>query len=796
MTAEKLHGAAVGLPRFAIDAALGLAPEQVQPFDLSSHQRAREALEFGLALQESGYNIFVLGQERAGRMTATLRFLANHVDKKPPSPDWVYLNNFPRPNKPKPYQLPAGSGRALRDGLRDTLPAITSALREAFANQSYTDAVERENARNSTQASEVFQQLRARAQTFGLDAQRTEQGFTLVVIGPTGEPLHPSHLGELTPEARGRIERAAEELSPAMVQLNRTIQEGNREFAERLGELNRRIADETIAPLMDSLERDYSHHAGLRRWLIGMRADIIDNLMLFRTPPEGEEKSERELDRNDPAIRYGVNLITDNSENPHPSVVLEPNPTYENLFGTIQYRSVQGTLETDFTMIRPGALHRANGGVLVLRAEAVAVKPMVWDYLKAAIRDREIRIEELHRFGAVPTVGVPSPKPIPLEVKIVLVGAPEWYYHYSGDRDFRALFKIKAEIDVHMDATPENVATYAKLIRHSSHLTGGIECAPAAIERLLGYTSRMAADREKLASRYEMVEDVLIEAKALIARKGQSRIEADDVRAVFADRRRRNARTEDAILEQIRRGQIMIATSGTATGQVNALSVRDTGDHAFGAPSRITARVFVGQHGVINIERVTELGGQLQHKGVMILQGFLNGLFARAFPLSFSCSVTFEQNYGLVEGDSASQAELYGVLSALAEVPLRQDVAVTGSVNQMGEAQAVGGVNEKVEGYYRACNERGLTGTQGVIVPQVNARNLTLREEVSEAIAAGRFHLWTVTNVAEGIELLSGMPAGEADAEGAFPAASVFGRVQARLKAFDKILAERRMTAG
>jgi len=481
----------------------------------------------------------------------------------------------------------------------------------------------------------------------------------------------------------------------------------------------------------------------------------------------------------------------DHSEERHAPVVLEPTPTYENLFGSFEYRLDGGMAVTDHRHIRAGALHRANDGILVLRAEAIAEQPMVWSFLKASLRDRCIRIEP-PRTGGPPLVGAPSPHSIPLAVKIVIVGAPRWYYtFFSVDPDFATYFKIKADIDPDLPAEPQNLARYQSLMRHMArrHLAGG--ATDAAVARLLAQAARQAGHRRKLSSRLESLEDLVIEAAAQARADHAAKIDAPHVLKALAERRQRRARVEDRAQESIREGLMLIDTDGMRVGQVNGLTVRDLGDHAFGIPVRVSARVQAGRHGIINVERATELGGPIQQKGVYIIGGYLSGCFARRLPLSFSASVTFEQSYGGVEGDSASMGELVAVISALADVPLRQEIAITGSVNQTGESQPIGGANEKLEGFYRTCAERGLTGKQGAVIPAANAAHVILREEVAAAVAAGRFHIWIMHDVHDALELLTGLDPGRAGADGRYPAGSVMARVEATLDHFDHLLKER-----
>ncbi len=781
MAVRSIPGEDLGLPRFAVPAPV--EGKTVYPFDFSSHRRAGQALKFALSISDPGFNVFVLGENRSGRMTATLNYLVSKAATRPAADDWVYLFNFRRPHKPKPYRLARGVGRHLRDRLAALIPSLRQQLHAAFEDPRYTARLRGAGAKLRERLELAYAELEEHARQQGLKIQRTEQGVGIIAVDAEGNPRP---WEGLSAEEQQKLTNAAHDIGERMRAIGAEAQKAEQQAGGVVMDIRRDIADGIIDGPMAQLESEFGHHAGLRRWLIEMREDILEHLdrFLAEVPAGGRDVA---------AERYAVNLIVDNTDNPHMPVVLEPNPTFQRLFGAIEYRAVSGALETDFRMIRGGALHRANGGILVLRAEAVAREPGVWEALKGAIRDGEVRIEEPQRTNVPALVESLAPKPIPLTVKVVLIGAPRWYYaYYSVDPNFLDYFKIKADIDPDMDATPENLAVYAQLLREASvkHAKGAT-LEDDAVAYLLGQAARWADARDKLTSKFEMLEDVLAEAGALRPAGNGGTIGADLIRQALAERRRRNARVEDRSQETIRKRIINIATDGAALGQVNALTVLDMGDHSFGLPSRVSASVYVGRLGVINIERMTEMGGPIQQKGVLIIEGFLNGRFAQRFPLSFAASITFEQNYGGVEGDSASMAELCAIVSALSGLKLRQDIAITGSMDQLGNAQVIGGANFKIEGFFRACKERGLTGRQGVIVPQANERNLTLRDEVVEAVRAGQFHIWSVATVDEAVALFTGVPVGELDDKGDYPPDSVYGRCMARLTAFDRILTER-----
>ncbi len=775
MAARALPAAEIGLPHFAFTAAV---PAEV--FDLDSHRRAREALDFGLSVSGIGFNIFVVGEDRAERMTATLAYLDVALAKRPVQSDWIYLNNFRHPTHPTPHRLPAGMGRRFQERVGGLVQQLRQAIVAAFGSDAYQARLLALREAAQARVAAETAQLRAVALSHGLDlAQGQEGGMRLV---PRDGAAHPPTLDEA----------ADHEITAAFTRMQRHAVDARAQFGAGVEELNRGAADEVASPMVAALEQEFSGLGDLARWLTELREDILDEPGRFRA---AAEESDRETPAMEPPERrYAVNLLVDHGDETHPAIVLESNPSYENLFGRIEYRQAQGSIETDFTLIRAGALHRANGGILVLRAEALAAYPASWSFLKAALRDGLIRIEEPQRASGPPIAGAPRPAPIPLDLKVVIVGAPRWYtLFFSGDPDFGFHFKIKADIDTDMDASAHNLAVYAGLIDAMARARSLEGVSEDAVRRLLGVAARWAERRDKLTARVELVEDLVTEAAVRAVAAKIRILDEDCVRATYEARRRRNGRIEDRILRSIVENEMMIDTTGAAIGQINALTVLDTGDWRFGTPSRVSARASVGRAGVVNIERDVALGGPIQQKGAMVLQGFLAGCFAQVRPLSFTCSITFEQNYGGVEGDSASLAELIAVLSDLARVPIRQDLAITGSVNQAGHAQAIGGAQDKIEGFFRVCSAKpgGLTGTQGVIVPEANRAHLALHDEVADAVAAGRFHIYAIDWVQDAAALLTGLAAGTADASSGYPTDTLFGRVAQRLAAFDRILAAR-----
>jgi predicted ATP-dependent protease len=777
---KELEARDVGIPEFdAVPAPGSMA------FDLSSHSRAGAALALGLDTPGTDYNIYVIGPDRSGRMTATRDFVESWVAGRAPSDDWVYVLDFARPSTPKPMQLPPGMGRRLKASLEGIIPTLGRELAAALRSEDHQRQLGELKAHGEASVQARLRELEAEAQRDGLSILNTPQGAVVAALRDDGSP---EPLNLLPVERRTELEERSRSVLERMAEINRDAARLQRRYFDTVRELNRDIAVRATEGLLDGLAETFADLAEVSAWLGDLRADVADHYELFLSEEAGMLSA-----RSEPAQRrYCVNLLVDRGGTDRPPVVIEQNPSYENLFGLIEYRQLPGGgLETDVGLVQPGALHRANGGVLILRAEALVAQPLLWGYLKAALRDGEIRIEEFYRANSPPIAGAPKPVPVPLDLNVVMVGAPQWYYaFFAVDPEFQLYFKVKAEIEATVDATPENLACYAGLVAGAAERLG-VTLAADAMPRLLGLSARWAGHRKRLTSSFEMANDVLIEA-ARIAGAGVA-VTAEHTRQAVATRRQRNGQMEDRVHRSIQDKMILIQTAGEVVGQINGLTVQSPGDHTFGTPARITARCSVGRRGVINIERLVAMSGPIQQKGSMALQGILMRKFAQRFPLSFDCSVTFEQLYGAVEGDSASMAEFVAIISELADLPVRQDLAITGSINQLGEAQVIGGVHHKVEGFYRACLSCGaLTGTQGVIIPSHNEVNLIVRDELRDALADGRFHVYSVARVEEAIELFMGYPAGQPDSGGEYPADSVYGRVMERLRGFDEALAERR----
>ncbi len=760
--------------------------------------RAVDALNFGMSVAARGFNIFVAGVPGTRRMS-TARLTAERAASTRPAPcDWCYVYNFSQPDSPLAIALPAGNGPRFAEQMDALITATRRQIGEAFASEDY-------RRRREQITHEAHRQRQAILENLAETARK--QGFALSVsaIGIATIPLVDNrpmtdeefeHLPrEKQEELSERAESLREQIDAALAQV-RTVEKNAH---DRIAQLNRDVAEFVIGPLIRALGTEYHNVPEIGRYLDGVRDDIVARVDEFQAGPEtGEEGAGeagallRELTESSREAffdRYKVNVLVTSQDQTTAPVVVESNPTYYNLLGRIEYHARFGVLVTSFRMIKPGALHRANGGYLILDALDVLRSPFAWEALKRVLRTGQIQIENLgQQFSATPTTSL-RPAPIPLDVKVILVGTPELYYLlYFYDEDFPRLFKVKADFDTVMDRTPEHVARYAAFIRSQVNREKLRPFEPAAIAAVVDHASRLAQHQRKLTTRLSEISDLLVEASQAAGVAGSPTVHAAHVAHAIDQKTRRANLIQDKLAELIQEGTLVIATSGGQVGQVNGLSIISLGDYSFGLPVRITAETALGQEGVLNIERETRLSGPIHSKGFLILSSFLHGQYAQERPLAVSARITFEQTYDEIDGDSASSAELYALLSALAGIPLRQDIAVTGSIDQHGNIQPVGGVTQKIEGFFDVCQRRGLTGQQGVIIPAANAHNLMLRDEVVRAVSDGRFHVWAIHHVNEGIEILTGVAAGRREPTGRWETGTVHARVDEAIEAYAKRL--------
>jgi lon-related putative ATP-dependent protease len=749
--------------------------------------RAKEAAAFGIGIRRDGYNLYVLGPAGAGKQTLLRQLVGREAAGESAPADWCYVFNFQEPHRPKALRLPPGRGVKFRDDMSLLVDELLAAIPAAFDSDEYRARTEQIDAEFTERHEKAFHELAELASSQGIGLLRLPTGFSFAPVKKDGEVISPEEFAQLPPAEHERIEKAVGELQERLAQLLRNAQRSRKEQRERIRKLNREVASYAVAAATDEIRQRYADLPDVCAHLAAVEQNLIENAEDFRRAAEAPAGSAGVSTEAEPATfrLYQVNLLLAHGERDGAPVIFEDHPTHQNLLGRIEHVSQFGALVTDFTMIKAGALHRANGGYLLLDAYKLLTQPFAWEGLKRALTTRTIRIESLGQiYSLVSTISL-EPEPIPLEVKVVLFGERLWYHLlYAIDPDFGELFKVAVDFDDEVQRTPENQQHLARLIATIVRRNALLPFDRAAVGRVIEHRARAVEDNERLSTHMQTLVDLLVEADFAARRKGLAAVPAGEVDAAIKGQIHRASRVSEQLQDAILRDTVLIDTDGARVGQVNALSVFALGGHAFAKPTRITASTRVGDGEVIDVQREVKLGGPIHSKGVLILAAFLAWRFSATRPHSLRASLVFEQTYGEVEGDSASAAELCSLLSALADAPVRQAVAITGSVNQYGELQAIGAVNEKIEGFFDICKARGLDGEHAVVIPQSNVKNLMLRDDVVTAAADGKFHVHAVRTVDEAIELLTGIPAGAPLAGGGFSAGSINAQVAARLQAF------------
>ena len=780
LTAEQLYHAC-DVAALAFDSTADLAD---LPGSLGQ-ERALGALHFGVGIRHEGYNLYVMGSPGLGKHAIVRQLLDRQAAGVAPPSDWCYVNNFRTPHKPRVLRLPAGTGRGLQADMRALVRSLLAALPAAFDSDEYRNAMQGLKDKFKAREEQLFGEIEAQAREAGILLLRTPTGFTLAPL-KDGEVLDAEGFDKLSAEERQQIEERSEHLRLVLRQALQQVAAASREHDQQVEQLNEAVARATVERQFMDLEARYSDLAEVPVFLDEVKRDIIEKgLEIFGAAP-----AEKLLDRQrlTPFNRYFVNVLVDNGDCPGAPLVYEDYPSYQNLVGRIEHQAQMGTLHTDFTLIKSGALHRANGGYLLLDARKLLTQPFAWEALKRALQARELRLQSLEQILSLASTISLEPDPIPLEVKVVLIGDRLLYYLLTQyDPEFPLLFKVEADFAEDIARSADNTRLYAQLIATLQRRERLRPLDAAAVARLVEQAARHADDGEKLSLHMQSLLDLMREADYWAGEEQRPQVCRDDVERAVRERLHRADQIRERLLEATLRDLRHIETDGRCVAQINGLAVLQLGSHAFGHPARISATARLGDGKLIDIEREVELGGALHSKGVLILSAYLASRFGGRAPLSFSASLVFEQSYAGVDGDSASCAELCVLQSALGELPLRQDLAITGSVDQHGRMQVIGGVNEKIEGFFDLCAARGLSGSQGVIIPQGNVRHLMLRREVVEAVAAGRFHVHAVAHAEQAMELLSGLPAGGADASGQFPPGTVNGAVQRRLRELSEL---------
>ncbi|HTN29534.1 MAG TPA: AAA family ATPase [Pseudomonas sp.] len=753
--------------------------DELEPFlGVLGQERAVEALQFGVAMPRPGYNLFVMGEPGTGRFSFVQRYLKAEAKRLLAPADWVYVNNFDEPREPRVLELPAGSAavfiadiEALIDNLLATFPAVF----EQPSYQQKKSAIDRAFNQRYDQALDIIEKL-ALERGIALYRDSTNIAFTPM---KDGKALDEAEFAQLPEAERERFHNDISHLEERLNEELSGLPQWKRESSNRLRQLNEETITLSLQPLLAPLAQKYAENAGVDAYLQAVQVNLLRTVLETLV----DESRTDVQKRNDLQELYAPGLVVAQPLDGGAPVVFEPHPTYDNLFGRIEYGTDQGALYTSYRQLRPGALHRANGGYLIVEAEKLLGEPFVWDALKRALQSRKLKMESpLAELGRLATVTL-TPEVIPLQVKVVIIGSRQVYYALQDlDPDFQELFRVLVDFDEEIPLADDSLEQFAQLIKTRTSEEGLAPLTAAAVARLATYSARLAEHQGRLSARIGDLFQLLSEADFLRLLAGDTLTDAAHLERALQAKERRTGRVSARLLDDMLAGIILIDSEGAAIGRCNGLTVLEVGDSAFGLPARISATVYPGGSGIVDIEREVNLGQPIHSKGVMILTGYLGSRYAQEFPLEISASIALEQNYGYVDGDSASLGEVCALISALSRTPLKQGFAITGSINQFGEVQAVGGVNEKIEGFFRLCEARGLSGEQGAIIPYANISNLMLDERVLQAVREGRFHVYAVRHVDEALSLLVGESVGAPDAQGEFPAGSVNARVVERLR--------------
>jgi lon-related putative ATP-dependent protease len=760
--------------------------------EIIGQPRAVEAIRFGTGMQGRGYNIYALGPSGTGKRSLVTKFFQERAINETIPHDWCYVHNFDQDHKPKAIQLPPGMGTKFQADMDRFVDDLRNALSTAFESDEFRTRRQMVESEIEERQEAAFEELQAKATQDNFALLRTPAGLVFAPV-KDGEVIPPDDFKQLPEETRQQMEKRVQVLQKELQTLLQKIPVWQRKLHGNIRELNHEITEVAVISILNELKTEYDSFPQVLEYLEAVQKDVVDNASRFLESDEQSDKPKEgasltalltpSRSGSPLMLRYEVNLFVDNQASQGAPVIFEDNPTYKNLIGRVERMARMGALVTDFTLIKPGSLHLANGGYLVMDARKVLTQPYAWEALKRALETQQVRIESPgEMLGMLSTVSL-EPHPIPLNVKVALLGDRLLYYLLSqSDPEFNELFKVQADFAEEIPRTADNQKLYARMIATFARQNELRPLNREAIARVIEHCARVIGDSQRLTIQVNHIVDLLNEAEYWAGENGNQSINAADIQKAIDARTYRSDRVRERYQENILRETIMISTQGSQVGQINGLSVVQMGDFSFGFPSRITASVRRGKGDVIDIEREVELSGPIHSKGVLILAGFLGQRYASDEPLSLSASLVFEQSYSGVEGDSASSAELYALLSVISGVPIKQSLAVTGSINQHGQVQAIGGVNEKIEGFFDICKERGLTGEQGVLIPAANVKHLMLNQEIRDAVADGLFNIYPISEIDQGIELLTGIPIGQPDQEGKYPSETISGRVQARLE--------------
>jgi lon-related putative ATP-dependent protease len=761
---------------------------------LVAQDQAVKGIKFGLKMPRNDYNLYVAGPDRTGLTFIAKTHIEKIAKKDPPPSDWCYVYNFQEPDTPKFLKLKAGMGARLKKDVSAFIEDVKTETQDVFESEDYQKEKESISKVSNTKRNELISQLEKKVNMEGFILNISQVGI-MIMPSKDGKPMDEEIIGALQVKERKRLQKVSQELHKEMQETMRAIRSLDRGLKEKIKALDNMIALYRVGHLIEELETKYKDLPEVLDYLKRMKENIILNIDTFKQK-QPIQQAPFSMPQIEPSFtRYEVNVLIDNSNSKGAPVVIEANPTYPNLFGRIEKQSQFGALFTDFTLIRPGVLHRANGGYLIIKAMDLLRSLGSWNALKRAIKNKEIRIEDLaEEIGFVSTKTL-KPIPIPLNIKVILIGDP-YLYHllYCYDGDFKKMFKVKAQLDDSIRKTKRQIRNYLSYIAKVCEEEHLLDVEKGGLARVIEYASELMGNQRKMSLKLPEIKDLVVEANFWAKQQGRRSIEASDIERAIEEKRQRSNLMETKIQEMIEEQTLHIQTKGEVIGQVNGLTIYDLGDYTFGKPIRITATATPGKEGIVDIEREAKMSGNIHTKGVLIMESYLKNKYALDKPLALSASVTFEQSYGMVDGDSASAAELFAILSCLSNKAVRQGIAVTGSVSQLGECQPIGGVSRKIEGFFDVCKARGLTGAQGVIIPKRNIKDLMLGKDVIKAAEEGEFHIYAIETMDEGIEILTGVKAGRRDQKGNYPKNTLNCLVMERLKAMSEVIKESEQT--
>lgn len=769
--------------------------EEIDPLEeIIGQDRAAKALEFGLKINIRGYNIYMSGMTGTGKTSYAKAHIQKLAATEKIPDDWCYVHNFDKPNQPNAINLPAGIGKVFQKDMDEFIKILKMEISKAFESEDYAQEKSSIIKEFQNRRIELIERLNEDAEKQGFKVKSTNAGIYFLPI-VEGKTLSEQEYEQLNDDIKNEITEKSNIVQIETIEIIRKIKNIEKEAEEKVTEWENKIALFAVGMHINDLKEKYNEYEKLANYLDRVQDDILSNLDDFREEEVTEDQQQVVIpwvkkNTESPTDKYKVNLLVDNSELTGAPVIVDFNPTYYNLLGKLEYANEFGAVSTDFTLIKGGIFHHANGGYLILQAKDVISNVQSWEALKRVLKTKEIIVENINEQRGVAVVSTLKPEPIPLNIKVILVGSDSLYHAlYEYDEEFRKLFKIKSDFDDEMDRNEDDIAKLAQFISSFCRKEQTLHFDPTGVAKVVEYSSRLVEDQNKLSTRFNDIVEILCESCAWAEIEGAKLVSHHHVKKAVKEKNYRSDKYDKKLLELLEDGTIMIDTDGKVVGQINGLSILDMGDYAFGKPSRITANTYIGESGIVNIEREIEMSGTSHTKGVLILSGYIGQKYAQEIPLSLSGSLCFEQLYSGVDGDSASSAELYAILSSLSEVPINQCFAVTGSVNQKGEIQPIGGATNKVEGFFELCKKRGLTGEHGVLIPHQNIKNLVLNDEVIEAVKEGKFHIYPVKTIDAGIEILTGMKAGDKKKDGAYPPNTINYKVYEKLKRFAETVA-------